>query len=218
MRLSRFSHFVFDLDGTLLSSSPFYVAILETIFARNGLILTEEDKLRAIGLTAHSFLAEKLPEPALDDAIKYLIEQSRVDLHHIPLFDGVAPLLQGLSDRGARLAIWSSRNRGSAEELLHKHDILHYFDQTVFADCVARHKPDPEGLLKLANLFNCLPSDMVMIGDHDVDMQAAQRAGAIGIRANWHGFTPELTCTLAHSTCHSVHQLSSLLVSPRANG
>lgn len=205
------THFVFDLDGTILSSTPFYHAILETIFSRNGLILTQEDKKLAMGLSARSFLAPKLKAEALDEALCHLRDQSKFDIEHIPLFEGIDEILHMLHRRGDRLAIWTSRDKASALSLLEKRGIIHFFEVVVSADCIIKHKPDPEGLFLIANVFGCVLADMVMIGDHDVDILAAKATGALPIRANWHGYMPGAECDFGALTIHSVQDLAAIL-------
>jgi HAD superfamily hydrolase (TIGR01549 family) len=202
---------VFDLDGTILSSTPFYHAILESIFQKNGLSLTDEDKALASGLSAKTFLSPRLSQQSLDDALRYLVEQSERDLHEIPVFEGFYELLHLLKQRGCRLAVWTSRDRDSALTLLKKNSLDHYFDLVIAADCVSKHKPDPEGLSRISDQFGCGMEDVLMIGDHDVDVLAARAAGAMIIRANWHGFRVGQTCNLGSITAHSVAELADYL-------
>lgn len=57
----------------------------------------------------------------------------------------------------------------------------------VTCEDVAATKPDPEGILKLMDELSVKSDEVILLGDHAVDMQAAQRAGipSIGIS---HGF------------------------------
>jgi phosphoglycolate phosphatase-like HAD superfamily hydrolase len=58
----------------------------------------------------------------------------------------------------------------------------------VTCDDVTKTKPDPEGILKLMDILGAGPDEVIVLGDHPVDMQAAHAAGlhAIGIS---HGFS-----------------------------
>jgi FMN phosphatase YigB (HAD superfamily) len=94
--------------------------------------------------------------------------------------------------------------------LLEKRALTPLFDLVVTANCVQRHKPDPEGLHHIARQFNCCPTRLVMIGDHDADMGAARAAGSMGIRANWHGLTPGLRCGLGFPTLDSIEALVAI--------
>lgn len=64
----------------------------------------------------------------------------------------------------------------------------------VTCEDVTRTKPDPEGILKLMDELGVKPDEVLLLGDHAVDMQAAKAAGVHGIGIS-HGFgTPaELT-------------------------
>ncbi len=61
--------------------------------------------------------------------------------------------------------------------------------QLAIATCedVTKTKPDPEGILKLMDQLNLKSDEVIVLGDHVVDIQAAKAAGlhAIGIS---HGF------------------------------
>ena len=203
---------VFDLDGTIFESTPFYFAILEAVFAKNGLPLSDAEKTLAAGLSARKFLSTKLSPEAMAEALKFMNQQSEQDIHHIQVFDGISCLLETLTLRGRRLAAWTSRDYGSATKLLKKHGLDKYFEIIVTGDCIENHKPSPEGLHKISSFFKCDVSQLVMIGDHDVDMIAALNAGALPIRANWHGFGDGKACQLGAETIHCIKDLSDKLL------
>lgn len=206
--LSEKQHIVFDLDGTIIASTPFYLSILERIFASHGLCLDDGAKREAMGLSARSFLESRLTAPDLSRSIELIRSQSENDLDVIPLFNGMKNLLHGLFRRGVRMAVWTSRDSRSAKSLLHRNGLDSLFDLLVSADCVTRHKPDPEGLHFISRQWKCPIKEIVMIGDHDVDMIAAKSVGALPIRANWHGFSPGLYCHVGAMTMHSVDTLA----------
>lgn len=203
---------VFDLDGTIFESTPFYFAILESVFAQNGLSLSESEKSLAAGLSARKFLSTKLSPEAMADALKFMNQQSERDLQYIQVFDGISCLLETLTERGRRLAAWTSRDFGSASKLLKKHELDKHFEIIVTGDCIENHKPSPDGLHKIATFFQCAPSELVMIGDHDVDIIAALTAGALPIRANWHGLRDGQACQLGAETIHCIKDLSDKLL------
>jgi len=206
------SFLVFDLDGTIFASTPFYFSILEKVFEKNALELSDQEKSLAAGLSAKKFLSPRLSPEALAEALKFMNEQSTRDLEHIPVFEGFKELLITLRNNGRRLAAWTSRDYASTMLLLERHGLDQQFEIVVTGDCLENHKPDPEGLHRIANFFACNAKDLVMIGDHDVDIVAAQSAGAFAIRANWHGFREGQNCHLGAMTIHSVDDLSSQLL------
>lgn len=60
--------------------------------------------------------------------------------------------------------------------------------EVVSADDVTRTKPDPEGILKLLDRLNLKPDEVIAMGDHPVDMQAAAAADVHAIGTT-HGFS-----------------------------
>lgn len=57
----------------------------------------------------------------------------------------------------------------------------------VTCEDVTRTKPDPEGILKLMDTIGVTSDEVILLGDHPVDMQAATAAGVHGIGIS-HGF------------------------------
>jgi phosphoglycolate phosphatase-like HAD superfamily hydrolase len=66
--------------------------------------------------------------------------------------------------------------------------------EIVASDVLTKHKPDPEGILKLMQALRVKPEEVIVCGDLPVDMIAAKRAGVHSVGMA-HGFgTPaELT-------------------------
>jgi phosphoglycolate phosphatase-like HAD superfamily hydrolase len=82
----------------------------------------------------------------------------------------------------------------------------------VTCDDVKETKPDPEGLLKVLKELHVQPEEAIMVGDLDVDMEAAKKAGVapIGIA---HGFgTPaDLQAAGALRVVDDLNQLVALV-------
>jgi len=57
----------------------------------------------------------------------------------------------------------------------------------VTCEVVTKTKPDPEGILKLLDQLQLDKDEVIVLGDHSVDMQAAKNAGVHGIGMA-HGF------------------------------
>jgi HAD superfamily hydrolase (TIGR01509 family) len=215
MDMQNRCNFVFDLDGTIIASSRYYLTIVENLCTRRELEFTPSERRHCLGMPAVAFFAEKFgagnPEaPEVRSALDQLYFQSRIDIEHIPAFDGIVDFLITIRARGHRIALWTSREKHSTTQLLAKRGLAGHFDMVVTANCVRKHKPDPEGLHHIARHFDCCPTRLVMIGDHDVDMQAAAAAGSRAIRANWHGLTPSLPCSFGFPTAESIADLNSM--------
>ena len=87
-------------------------------------------------------------------------------------------LLKNLSQKYV-LAVFTGRNKKEADYVLRVNGIKKYFSKTIAMEDVSRRKPDPEGLLKIANGYKT--KDIYYFGDMVDDMQAAKAAKMIPI-------------------------------------
>lgn len=200
-------YWVFDLDGTLIDSFEYYLTLVRTIFARYGVILAPENLNSCLGQYSKNFFAEHLPAEHLSDALTALKTSALDDAGKIQPYQGIASLLAEISRRNTPMALWTSRDLESATKILDYTGLSRYFSYRVSGSCVGKHKPDPEGLLKIASHFGCDPSQLVMVGDHDYDVQAAKAVGATAIRASWHRFGSPEFCSISDQHFRSVDEM-----------
>ena len=95
--------------------------------------------------------------------------------------DGAVEFLRLLAEKGIPRGIISRNGRISIETAIKNFDgiSLHDFTFVLSRENAGRPKPDPEGVLKAAELFGIPPADLLMIGDFYFDIQAGNRAGAV---------------------------------------
>lgn len=48
-----------------------------------------------------------------------------------------------------------------------------------------QHKPHPEPILKALKILNCVPSEVVSVGDHAKDILASRQAGVFSVAGLW---------------------------------
>lgn len=70
-------------------------------------------------------------------------------------------------------------------------------------------KPDPEGIFMLVKKLDVSIDEVLVVGDHTVDMQAAQAAGARAVGVS-HGFSSAADLKEA-GAMHIVHDLTSII-------
>ncbi len=101
----------------------------------------------------------------------------------VQFFPGVLEALSEIRSQGFPMAIQSSASTKEIQQRMVKYpDFLkNNIDLVLGRDNVQRMKPAPDGILLAAERFNVPPSHCIFIGDMEMDMQAAQAAGAIGI-------------------------------------
>lgn len=184
-------YWVFDLDGTLVDSFGPYFKILEGLLEKT---LSAAEKKEFIGLHPEKILGDRLSLEQTKVALEILNEKSKTDASCINAFDAIPALLQRLTGKGKRLSVWTARDLNSAKLILENLNLNQYIDCIISGDCVALRKPHPEGLIKIQNFYDCSAHEMVMVGDHEHDMEAGQSAGVFTVRASWHQHWNDGSC------------------------
>ena len=194
MTLKDLKHWVFDMDGTLTVAVHDFAAIRQALdIPPNEDILTHLAGLPAAESAArHAWLLEHERELALASTPA----------------PGAVELVQELAARGYRLGILTRNAQELALITLKAIGLDQYFDaHAVLGRDNAAHKPDPDGLLQLANAWDVAPTQMVMVGDYHFDLACGRAAGSKTVLVNvpqnpW----PELTDWHARD-CFELRQL-----------
>jgi len=209
--------FIFDLDGTLIDSVADLAAAGNHTLALHGYPthpLQSYYKFVGNGIG-------KLMERALPEGSRQLAESLLDDFrayYNIHLADntkpypGIPELLSYIQSQGAKIAVASNKYQAATEMLVGK-----LFPGIRFSSIhgqregVAR-KPDPEVVFEIAEESGARLSDIIYVGDSDVDMRTAANADvrAIGVT---YGFCPAETVASFHpwKTARSAAEVMAIL-------
>lgn len=176
-RAARPKAVVFDLDGTLIDSLPLVLAAINHALRPFGSRPSTEIFARLGGPPAR-FLASLLDDlNNLPTALERLEAFHRENAHLIQPYDGVNVLLARLRILGIRVALWTGRDRSSADWLLQKNHLEGFFAAVVCGDDLPSHKPDPDGLLEIMRRLGVQPADTLFVGDTDLDVLGGVACG-----------------------------------------
>ncbi len=170
-RLADAWHWVFDLDGTLTLAIHDFAAI------RRALDIPAE----------HDILHHLAALPANEASAKHtwLLEHERQLAQAAQPAPGATDLIRRLADRGCRLGILTRNARPLAQLTLTTIGLGGCFAE---ADIIGRDeappKPDPGGLLVLAERWQVQPDALVMVGDYRFDLDCARAVGATSVLVN----------------------------------
>ncbi len=105
---------------------------------------------------------------------------------HTPLVPGVLPLLQTMTTAGLRLGILSSDSTDNVKDFVEKYQLAPYFQLQMGTDGILS-KPDPRLLKQACHALGISPSQTLIVGDSQADIQLAQSgaAGCIGVTGGW---------------------------------
>ncbi len=168
---------VFDLDGTLLDSLPLVLAAITHAVAPHGLRPTREI-FAHLGGPPERFLLDLVGDPrAVPEALRRMGEFHREHEAMIVPYAGAAEILADLRARGVAAAVWTGRDRASAERLLRSRGLADLVGTVVCGDDFPTHKPDPEGLRHILAAQAVDPAAALLVGDADVDVRGGRAGG-----------------------------------------
>ena len=181
---------LFDLDGTLVDTSPDFILSLNNVLTRNNRKPIKESlirrhvsdgsaKLTEIGfnLPRNHFLFDGYRQELLDEYKNNLTTSSKI-------FDGIKELLDFLKSNEISFGIVTNKPLEYARPLIENFIELDNCKVLVCPDHVNKIKPDPEGILQACSKLSIDPSETIYIGDHPKDLEAGISAGTktIGCR------------------------------------
>lgn len=181
---------LFDLDGTLVDTSPDFILSLNNVLARNNRKPIEDSlirrhvsdgsaKLTEIGfnLPRNHYLFDGYRQELLDEYKNNLTTSSKI-------FDGIKELLDFLKSNEISFGIVTNKPLEYARPVIENFMELDNSEILVCPDHVNKIKPDPEGILQACSKLRINPSETIYIGDHPKDLEAGISAGTktIGCR------------------------------------
>jgi phosphoglycolate phosphatase len=150
-----------------------------------------EDYKLLVGKGLDNLVTQALPVPAQQPAMVsiYLAEMiedyGKNCLVNTCLYEGIRELLDELSVQKMKLAVFSNKT----EPLTHK-IVGHLLGDIKFVQVIGARpgqpkKPDPAGALYISEQMGIIPCNLIYMGDSDVDMMTATRAGMYAVGVLW---------------------------------
>jgi len=174
---------IFDFDGTLADSFPWFSEVLGDVADRWGFRRVadgEDEALRHMSASAiFAYLGVprwKVPLVAAD-----LRKRQALELHRIRLFGGVATLLARLDAAGLRLGVASSNATANVQRVLGAELWGLIDDSECGAGLSAKHRR----LRRLLRRARLAPCQALYIGDEIRDIEAARRVGMAAGAVTW---------------------------------
>ena len=187
---------IYDLDGTLIDSLGDISASINWMLKELKFPALPEKQIGSfVGKGVHNLVRNVLREgsPKKEEPGEKLIERavqlyrSRYQDHLLDetqLFPSVLEVLEHFKSK--KQAVITNKPGDFSVQILRALKVESYFFRVIGGE-VAK-KPSPEPVLELMRLAGACPSEAVLIGDSDIDIQTAQNAG-IKVIAVTHGFS-----------------------------
>jgi phosphoglycolate phosphatase len=192
----RAAAFIFDLDGTLIDSG--LDIALAGNFARVHFELPPlavDQLISFVGDGLPMFMERTLGHDGVPVSEEQLAEGIAVFRDHYwrhcldntSAFPGVLEILAHY--RRFPLMVATNKPRRFTERILQGLHLAEAFRRIVTADDVAQRKPDPAILQACLEGLDVAAAEVVVVGDHPVDTQAAHAIGAVSVAVTY-GMTP----------------------------
>ncbi len=171
----------FDFDFTLADSSAGVTECINFALAKLGFPrVSRERACETIGLSlAETFsVLTGIDNEALatDFADRFVQRADEVMETMTHIYDSVPRAVGRLRSSELALGIVSTKFRYRIENILKRNGLSSQFDVIVGGEDVAKHKPDPSGLLRALRQLGIKSVEAVYVGDHVVDAETAERA------------------------------------------
>ncbi|WP_158545173.1 HAD family hydrolase [Bremerella cremea] len=195
--LAHLRGIIFDMDGTLVDSGLDFTAMRKEMGLRPGLPILEQ------------LAALSQDERVVKEAILHRHEMAGAE--RAKLIEGADRLLAALAATGRPLAIVTRNSRETTAYTLDRLKLTPFFDIVICRED-GPHKPDPWAILEICRRWQLTASEVVMIGDFELDIQSAHNAGCPSVLFT-EGKPPGLVAgsTLATHTAVHLDDLRQLL-------
>jgi HAD superfamily hydrolase (TIGR01509 family) len=179
--LSPVAAVVFDLDGILVDTEPYWADAKHEVTDAHGGTWRDDAPTAMLGMSGpewSQYMRDELglslpPQQIRDEVVASMLQRIRAG---VALLNGAADAVAALAERWP-LGLASSADRPVIEAVLETTGIADRFRVIVTSEEAGRGKPAPDVYLKACELLGIAPATAVAIEDSGNGMRSAQAAG-----------------------------------------
>ena len=181
MRRVSVAAVVFDLDGILVDTEPYWADAKHEVTQAHGGRWRDEAPTEMLGMSGPEwaqFMRDELAVPLPPQQIRAEVVAGMLRRIHagVALFDGAREAVAALAECWP-LGVASSADRPVIEAVLADTGIAGFFDAIVSSDEAGRGKPAPDVYFAVAEQLGVAPEHAVAIEDSANGMRSAKAAG-----------------------------------------
>lgn len=180
----KFNHFIWDFDGTLFNTYP---SIVQTIIVVAKKSFKKELHYEKVKELCQKSLIHCLNQVSKELNIKSEIlqelfsrEYTKIKESEQPPFNGTLEILELIKKKGGKNYIFTHRGKLSLNKLIKYYKVNDLFEHIITNEDKFQKKPDPSAILYLIERYQIPKPSLLLIGDRDIDIQAAK---AINIKS-----------------------------------
>ncbi len=179
--MHKFKHVCFDLDGTLVDS---YLNIYNTTLKALSVLnikepLHEGEFQKRIG---HHFLDIfkdlNIPVTDVEEFINIYKSYYFDFIDNSKLYEGVEEVLSNLNSLGIKISLLTTKGQDQADKIINHFKLRKYFSYVMGRRNGMAIKPSAEPLQFICKELKVEPSQTLMVGDSELDIQCGKNAFA----------------------------------------
>ena len=176
----------FDLDGTIVDTTPYWEKALENVFEQIKTRWITASDMYVPGIPLSMLWKNKITSEQieLENSIEDLVDRTNkafikiIEDSDIDTVDGFTELLHELKiEKNFKTALATNSQKEVTQALVDKLGLINAFDVILSGDDVKRTKPDPEILNKAAKTLVLKAKEVLVFEDSPTGSEAAARAG-----------------------------------------
>jgi sugar-phosphatase len=173
---------IFDMDGLLVDSEPYWKIAEKICFGKLGLNLNDELLRQVMGfrlseVVEHWYNYQAWGEKNFEAIEADVLETvKQLIIENADALPGVIHTLELCKANGYKIALASSSAMSLINVVVDKLNIRHYFDLLVSAEFEPYGKPHPSVFITTANMLNVMPTECLVFEDSVNGMIAAKAA------------------------------------------
>lgn len=188
----NFKGIIFDLDGTLADTLSDIAGSMNRILQAHHYPVHPVDHYKLlVGRGLDKLVLQALPEYArypglVSKCLAEMMEDYEENcLVSTSLYEGIREMLEALVAMDLKLALFSNK-----VEPLTRKIVTFLMSEIPFVSILGARadypkKPDPAGALQISMQMKIIPRNIIYVGDSDVDMITANRAGMYAAGVSW---------------------------------
>ncbi len=179
--MTPFRAVIFDLDGVLADSEPWWNEIDAKLLAEHGITYRGEYHRNVLGVSyqlAVEFYKKAFGLSVPTEEMMQRRGEIAADFfaNRIDVFPSTKPVLQELRQMNLPLAVATSSVSGSARPFLARHGLTAFFEVVITGEEVEHGKPDPEIYVRAAEKLGVAADACLVIEDSLSGVAAAKAA------------------------------------------
>ncbi|MGF1766220.1 hexitol phosphatase HxpB [Enterovibrio makurazakiensis] len=173
---------IFDMDGLLVNSEPFWQDAQLAVFGDLGINITRQDTINTTGIridqiVKHYSESQGWQGPSCDDVCDMILDKViELVAIHKPIMPGVIHALTLCKEANLRIALASSSPLRLIETTLKALELEAWFEHCHSAEHLKYGKPHPEVYLNAAESLGISPENCIAFEDSFAGLLAAKSA------------------------------------------